>query len=281
MGNLRLMSHNIWNCDNNLPAWQAKGEDCSAQARMPGMVRVYRETGPDIIGLQEVSLLQADLLLRGLLDDGQRYAMLWGKFTPVIYRQDRLELVESEFYTYPEEMDGWDGEFNDVKSKSCSIAVFRDKQDGKLLVFATTHLWWKNNDPKAKNYQAGSDEARVYQLNMTMDRLEAYHEKYGCPVVLVGDLNSKYNSPVIQNALAREFEHAHNIAVEFADEDWGYHYCFGDGYKPYEPAPFEKAIDHILVKYAPAGFVRRFERYTPDYYLPLSDHSPVFADVVL
>jgi endonuclease/exonuclease/phosphatase family metal-dependent hydrolase len=248
---------------------------------MPGMVRVYRETGPDIIGLQEVSLLQADLLLRGLLDDGQRYAMLWGKFTPVIYRQDRLELVESEFYTYPEEMDGWDGEFNDVKSKSCSIAVFRDKQDGKLLVFATTHLWWKNNDPKAKNYQAGSDEARVYQLNMTMDRLEAYHEKYGCPVVLVGDLNSKYNSPVIQNALARDFEHAHNIAVEFADEDWGYHYCFGDGYKPYEPAPFEKAIDHILVKYAPAGFVRRFERYTPDYYLPLSDHSPVFADVVL
>ena len=281
MGNLRLMSHNIWNCDNNLPAWQAKGEDCSAQARMPGMVRVYRETGPDIIGLQEVSLLQADLLLRGLLDDGQRYAMLWGKFTPVIYRQDRLELVESEFYTYPEEMDGWDGEFNDVKSKSCSIAVFRDKQDGKLLVFATTHLWWKNNDPKAKNYQAGSDEARVYQLNMTMDRLEAYHEKYGCPVVLVGDLNSKYNSPVIQNALAREFEHAHNIAVEFADEDWGYHYCFGDGYKPYEPAPFEKAIDHILVKYAPAGFVRRFERYTPEYYMPLSDHSPVFADVVL
>ena len=281
MGKLRLMSHNIWNCDNNLPAWQAKGEDCSAQARMPGMVRVYRETSPDIIGLQEVSLLQADLLLRGLLDDGQRYAMLWGKFTPVIYRQDRLELVESEFYTYPEEMDGWDGEFNDVKSKSCSIAVFRDKQDGKLLVFATTHLWWKNNDPKAKNYQAGSDEARVYQLNMTMDRLEAYHEKYGCPVVLVGDLNSKYNSPVIQNALAREFEHAHNIAVEFADEDWGYHYCFGDGYKPYEPAPFEKAIDHILVKYAPAGFVRRFKRYTPDYYLPLSDHSPVFADVVL
>jgi endonuclease/exonuclease/phosphatase family metal-dependent hydrolase len=248
---------------------------------MPGMVRVYRETGPDIIGLQEVSLLQADLLLRGLLDDGQRYAMLWGKFTPVIYRQDRLELVESEFYTYPEEMDGWDGEFNDVKSKSCSIAVFRDKQDGKLLVFATTHLWWKNNDPKAKNYQAGSDEARVYQLNMTMDRLEAYHEKYGCPVVLVGDLNSKYNSPVIQNALARDFEHAHNIATEFADEDWGYHYCFGDGYKPYEPAPFEKAIDHILVKYAPAGFVRRFERYTPEYYLPLSDHSPVFADVVL
>ena len=40
-------------------------------------------------------------------------------------------------------------------------------------------------------------------------------------------------------------------------------------------------IDHILIKFAPVDFVRRFERYTPDYYLPLSDHSPVFADVVL
>lgn len=281
MGNLRLMSHNIWNCDRNQPGWEAQGLDCSAQVRMPGMVRVYRETNPDIIGLQEVSLLQADLLLRGLLDDGQRYAMLWGKYTPVIYRQDRLELVESDFIVYPEKMEGWDGEFNDVKSKACSIALFRDKQDGKLLIFATTHLWWKSSDPNDKNYLAGSDEAREYQLNMAIYRLEEYHNKYGCPVVLVGDLNADYNKPVIQNALARGFAHAHNIATEYADEEWGLHYCFPDGYRPYEPAPFEKAIDHILVKYAPADFVRRFERYTPEYYMPLSDHSPVFADVVL
>ena len=29
------------------------------------------------------------------------------------------------------------------------------------------------------------------------------------------------------------------------------------------------------------GFVRCFERFSPDYYLPLSDHSPVFVDVEL
>ena len=49
----------------------------------------------------------------------------------------------------------------------------------------------------------------------------------------------------------------------------------------YEKAPFEKSPDHIPVKYAAEDFVRRFERYTPDYYLPLSDHSSVFADVEL
>ena len=281
MGKLRLMSHNIWNCDHNFPAWQEKGQDCSAQVRMRGMVRVYRETNPDIIGLQEVSLLQADLLLRGLLDDGQRYAMLWGKYTPIIYRQDRLELVESDFLLYPEKMEGWEGAFNDAKSKACSVALFRDKQDGKLLIFATTHLWWKSSDPTVSHYQAGSDEARAYQLNMAMEKLETYHKKYGCPVVLVGDLNADYNKPVIQNALAKGYAHAHDVALDYADEERGLHYCYPDGFKPYKSAPFEKAIDHILVKYAPEGFVRRFERYTPEYYMPLSDHSPVFADVVL
>ena len=111
--------------------------------------------------------------------------------------------------------------------------------------------------------------------------LEKYHAAYNCPVVIAGDLNADYNKPAIKSALSRGFAHAHHIAVEYADQDWGYHYCFGDGYKPYVTTPFEQAIDHILVKYTPNDFILRFERYTPDYYLPLSDHSPVFADVIL
>lgn len=65
----------------------------------------------------------------------------------------------------------------------------------------------------------------------------------------------------------------HDAAVEFADETQGYHNCGGNGFK--------SAIDHILVRGAEDGFVRRFERFSPEYYLPLSDHSPVFVDVEL
>ena len=150
-----------------------------------------------------------------------------------------------------------------------------------MLVFMSTHLWWKSGDPASGEYQAGSDEARTYQLNLALDLAERFQAKYGCPVVLVGDLNADYTMPAVQSALARGYAHAHDIAAEYADSDWGYHYCFGDGYKPYVEASFEKGIDHILVRYAPEGFIRRFERYTPEYYLPLSDHSPVFADVRL
>lgn len=281
MGNLRIMSHNVWKCDRNLPQWEARGENCSAVTRAKGMVQVYIDTQPDIIGYQEMSAQMADEIIQGLAKQGQRYALLWGRDTPILYRQDRLELLDSDYLMYPTECPGWEGEFNNGGTKSWCLAVFRDKTDGRKLAFMTTHLWWKSSDPNSEHYQEGSDEARVYQLNMAMDRLEAFHTKYDCPVILVGDLNADYRKHVVQSALHRGYAHAHNLATEFADEDWGYHYCFGDGYKPYVPAPFEQAIDHILVKFAPADFVRRFQRYTPDYYLPLSDHSPVFVDVVL
>ena len=281
MGKLRIMTHNVWKCDNNSPEWELKGQDCSAAVRAKGIVRVYSETQPDIIGFQEMSCIMSEHIIRGLAEMGYRYALLWGKDTPILFRQDRLELLDSDFVIYPEEIHGWTGTFNNQDTKSWCIAVFRDKTDGRKLIVMSTHLWWKSGDPASKNYQEGSEEARTYQLNMAIERLEKFQSEYNCPVVLVGDLNADYNKPVIKSAMLRGYEHAYNIATDFADQDWGYHYCFGDGYKPYEKAPFEKAIDHIFVKFAPAGFVRRFERYTPEYYLPLSDHSPAFVDVVL
>ena len=112
MGNLRIMSHNVWKRDDNLPAWQEKGEDCSAAVRAKGMVRVYMETQPDIIGFQEMSCVMADEIIRGLAAQGQRYALLWGRDTPILYRQERLELLDSDFQMYPTAFPGWEGEFN-------------------------------------------------------------------------------------------------------------------------------------------------------------------------
>ena len=281
MGCLRMMSHNVWECDLNRPEWEAKGEDCSALCRAKGMVRVYTETRPDIIGCQEMSFIMADEIIRGLSAQGCRYALLWGRNTPILYRQDRLELLDSDFFTYPTSIPEWEGSFNNRGTKSFCVAVFRDKTDGKKLIFMSTHLWYRSSNPLSKSYQPGSEQARMYQLNLAMQRLEELHAQYECPAVLVGDLNASYTDRVIQGALERGYEHAHDVATDFADPDWGYHYCFGDGYKPYVEGPFEKAIDHILIKFAPKNFVRRFERYTPDYYLPLSDHSPVFSDVIL
>ena len=86
MAIIRLMSNNIWNCDANKPAWEAMGEDCSAKARMPGIARVYAETKPDVIGLQEASHTMVDLLVHELEKLGAEEKKL----------QDKLSLLEND-----------------------------------------------------------------------------------------------------------------------------------------------------------------------------------------
>jgi hypothetical protein len=44
---------------------------------------------------------------------------------------------------------------------------------------------------------------------------------------------------------------------------------------------FKKALDHIVISGEPEGAVKRFERYSPDYYFPISDHSMAFIDAEL
>lgn len=281
MAMLRLMSHNIWNCDGNKPAWEERGEDCSAEARMPGIARVYAETKPDVIGLQEASHKIVDVLMYELSKLGLHYAVHWTRFTSILYRPELFELVDSEYLCYPETFEGYEGSFNDVRSKSCNLAVFRVKESGRSFVFANTHLWWKNRNPIAKSYQPGSGEARAHQVRLAAALIDKYREKHQCPAVLLGDMNDTYNSPMMEAAHACGFAHARDIAVDYACEENGYHYCFPDGHRPYEPRPFVHAIDHILVKGFDKEAVRRFDRYTPDYYEPLSDHYPAYVDVEL
>ena len=282
---IRLMTHNIWNRDSNAEKWAEKGLDCSAAARVGGLLRVYREICPDIIGCQEASSMMADLLKQGFEADGIKYTLIWGRYTPIIYRQDKLELIDSEFGTYPEKINDFEGSFNDVKSKSWNLGVFRIKENGEIFIFVTTHLWWKKSPgdgiSHSGSYQEGSDEARESQVATVVAKIEEYRRRYCCPAVLVGDMNTGYDSKAMTYVRAQGFCHAHDIATDYAEEAVGYHYCFPDGHRPYVPGPFKSAIDHILVKGFAADAVRRFDRYIPDYYEPLSDHYPVYIDLLL
>ncbi len=282
MSTIRLMTHNIWNRDKNSPAWEEKGFDCSAEARVGGLLRVWRETSPDVIGCQEASALMADLVKEGM----PGYTLIWGRYTPILYRPDKLELVDSEFLTYPETIEGFEGKFNDARSKAYNIGVFRVKESGKCFIFATTHLWWKRSPtastpvPYPHNVLPHSDEAREYQIELLTNALDRFRAKYNCPAFLVGDLNTGYDSKAVQSAFGKGYRHAHDIATDFAEEAVGYHYCFPDGFKTvYSDRPFKTAIDHILVLGEGEGSVKRFERYSPEYYYPISDHSPAYVDV--
>ena len=70
MAKLRLMSNNIWCAESNVPGWAEKGEDCSAEHRSKGFLKVYKDTLPDVIGLQECTARLADFLMQRFKDDG-------------------------------------------------------------------------------------------------------------------------------------------------------------------------------------------------------------------
>ncbi len=276
MEKLRLMSNNIWWCDGNNEAWEALGADCSAKARAPGLVRLYKETMPDILGLQECSARMTQFLMTPMAEEGLPYAFLWGRNTPIVYRRDKFELVDSHVGVYPEEIPGLEGSFNDLQTKSWCIAVLRSKESGRLLIFASTHLWYKSDQK-----QPGSEKARLWQMDRLIDRLDRLQAQYGCGAVVVGDMNTWPTGLAVKTALARGFVHGHDVAADYADETQGMHYCYGDGFsaKPYEGG-FARSIDHILLRNV-KGTVRRFVRCFPDYYVPLSDHFPVWVDVEL
>ena len=138
-----------------------------------------------------------------------------------------------------------------------------------------------SSNPQWKHYQLGSDEARVYQLGLMMDKAEELSAKYNCPIVIVGDMNAWGGAPCVQNAYARGYSDAREIATEYADGGHGMHKCGEDGYAPYEPADPIRALDRVFIKNAPEGFVRRFDRFSEEYYMTLSDHLPVYIDVEL
>lgn len=286
-GTVRLMTHNVWNHDGNSPFWGEESEACSAPVRVKSLFRVYRETCPDVIGCQEASALMGDLLREGFCREPVDYTLIWGRYTPILYRADRLELIDSAFGTYPLSIEGFEGSFNDCQSKAWNIGVFRVKESGKCFIFATTHLWWKRSpkteaDIEANDCQVGSDEAREQQIRMLLARLGTFCEKYACPAVLVGDMNTGYRSGAMEAVRADGFRHAHDIATDYAEEAVGYHYCFHSGYETvYYDKPFEEAIDHIYVKGEKEGAVLRFERYSPSYYFTVSDHSPAYIDLEL
>ena len=284
MSKLRLMTQNQWNQTSNLPFWESIGMDCSSAVRSKGHVRVAKELMPDIIGGQEINIdMQQDFKFY-CMDENLPYTIIWGNMTPLIYRADKLELLDTEYIVYPEKIEGLPGEYNDVKSKAANLGVFRCKDDGKVFIFVTTHRWWMSEDVDKGDgsYREGSNAAREFQIKMLIDLAEKYQAKYdNCPIFVVGDLNTKYNTKVVQYALnERGFSHAHDIATDYACETNGMHDCYQKSYTPdWDPKPFTEAIDHILVKDLGDGVGRRFERYTPEYYLPLSDHAPAYIDV--
>lgn len=282
-----ILSNNLWNCDFNTPAWAEKGEDCSADARVDGLVKAYTAVLPDVLGFQEMSRYMEKLIMERMkylmLADGSavRYEMVTGGFTPILFRYDKLRLLESGHAVYPAAFPPFEGCFNDVDSKGYTFAVLEERTTGKRVIVFSTHLWWQSGNPEKAHYQAGSDQARAYQILLASKKADELIARYDCPAILMGDFNAALGSACLNAVLAEGWLEAHGLCTGERDDANGYHYCFGDGWRHDPPLPYEKAIDHLLIKHPGNTEITRFRRFTEPFFDRLSDHYPVYAEMKL
>lgn len=282
-----LMSNNQWKRDTNHPAWAQIGEDCSAECRVKGLVRAYRQALPHVIGLQEVSMHMTDLMMQEMrifqTENGEtiHYDLITGGDTPILYRNDLLMLLSSGFFRYEETIPGLEGSFNNGGTKSYTWGIFEEKETGKRFALMSTHLWWKSSRPESKRYQPHSNVARACQITLAIEEMEAVLKKFHCPGVIVGDFNAAMGSLCLDAVEKAGWVEAHEVTLGERDETKGHHPCSGDGFSRDEPGDFAHAIDHIIVQKNSSIRVEKYLRITEEWFDKISDHYPLYIDAVL
>ncbi len=208
-----------------------------------------------------------------------RYANV-GKYcnTPIFYRTDLWEEVESEAYLFY-----WQHRWPYTDTKSMAYGVFRSKDSGQLvLVIGTHYALMADGYTEYKNlgYTDAKEGAEWrYQDSLEiLKAVDALRAKYpGILTVVGGDLNAKPTEKAIQTlenhaVLSNAYEMA---SYENRTSGGSYHNTHGKA-----PSANGQPIDHIFVSEDVAD-VELHAILKESYVLMGSDHCPVIADISL
>lgn len=264
---LRLMSHNVW----GMYAPDVVG---GVFNRNDLMRDIYLEELPDAIGTQEFSkdirehrlpeMIAPAYLELDVSKDVESYGMK-NLFTPIFYRIETLEVLDSGFVLY-------DRAYNNQDSKGAVWAVFRHKATGEVFTLCNSHYWWKSGEEH--------DLARVGNSKVVLSLME----KLPKPFFVMGDLNCRVSSEAYQTLLKGGLTDVQTVAADTVDSNTHHAYPTlnkekGEFYGAPKPnGGYDKSIDHILVDGDHADGVKVFRILTHDNACNTSDHCPVYVD---
>lgn len=275
---LRFLTFNIWGDYFNNPV----------EEREKGVEATILNSRADVVALQEVTpnwyksqiFLNLEKSGYAVVRGDEAAALRRAAFTedlteehinhePVLYRKDRLKLLESGM------------EFFHLKlqtSKSVTWLVLEDRKSGRRFVAFGTHFWWQHN---------GKESNAIRELNARhiLWILADIRRKWGAdlPAILGGDLNSYVTSSDHAMLRSRGFLNAafnaetrsthcshHGNPVRGEDGKWR-----GSLQSP-ERDKAQYSIDHIY--YTKGIRALRHEIVTDQIALDVSDHSPVLVE---
>lgn len=253
------MTTNIWGDYFNNPA----------EARKDNMYKVYETYTPDIIGFQEV---EHTWYKSGMLEKLAKEYTLIGTsmcdnfvFVPLAFKKKyKLKANGFEYLDYTTDA-----------SKSITWAVL--SEEDKTFAVCNTHFWW----------MAGEEHDLVREKNAAQlaKLMKALAKRFDCPVFAFGDMNCRRSSGVF----AKVYPNAgilplYDEAVE--KDDVSSHH--GDPVKnpdgSFTGRKTDKdhtySIDHI-VGFGEGYKVLSYKIVEDQFALNATDHSPVYADIIL
>jgi endonuclease/exonuclease/phosphatase family metal-dependent hydrolase len=261
---LRLLSFNI-RYDNPGDApndWPARRD------RVAGVIRFHRA---DAAGLQEVLVgqlrdLEARLPGYAWVGVGRSDGVEAGEFSPIFYRTDRLELLESGTFWLSDTPEvagskGWDA----ALPRIVTWARFRHRVSDRSFVHFNTH------------FDHRGERARAESARLLRARIDGLGGE--APVALTGDLNAVPESTPLSTLLRCEEPSDCLRDGRVITEDPGYgpdgtYFGFA-----VEPGPGRR-IDYILVSRS-FGVLRHGHLAESEAGFYPSDHLPVFAELAL
>lgn len=250
---VKIMSYNVY---------VAGAGELSPENRTPLVVEKIRGRDPDSFGLQEadegwVSRLSAAFPDYERVGTGRNFDKS-GEASPVFYKKDKYELVDSGTFWLSETPDrpsrGWDAQLNRV----CSYAVLRDLKTGFIYAHFNAHL------------DHMGAVARFKSIDVIADRISRIC--VDIPAVLTGDFNAREGSRPYKRALETGMRDVKYLAENASSGETYHGYFGGEGGEP---------IDYIFVN----AFASDVESYIIDREkingVFASDHHPVISEITL
>ncbi|MBR7098148.1 MAG: hypothetical protein IKC59_01925 [Clostridia bacterium] len=226
---------------------------------------IYRLQGNDVIGQMEPLYAEA-------VPSTAEKAYNWN---PILYRTDRLELVDCghEVYTVGTEYNIEDGRRSHFRS--FTWAVLRVKETGKTVTVFNTHL-----DTARENQPA--------ECAQLWARIQTVYGSYGGALFLIGDYNCPIPGPGVNALKGYGFLNTYDLAVSRTDTCLGHQAPVFNAQKgQYVPSDeatttlaYANSVDHCMF-YGTAPTVLRFESSSLADMLSVSDHSPVYVSMKL
>jgi endonuclease/exonuclease/phosphatase family metal-dependent hydrolase len=234
-------------------------------------LRTIRSHEPDLLGCQEVLDIQAQFLRQSLPDygfvgTGRDDGKTRGEYSPILYRRDRFELLDSgQFWLSPTPervgVKGWDA----ALPRICTWAQLRLRESGQLIWYFNSH--WDHVGTTAR-----AESGRLIRQTI------AARVGPSVAVIVTGDFNSTEREPGYQALVAPSIDGSTLL----------------DAYRQVHPTrePQEatlhdfkgtligERIDHILLGPQFRAVRAEIERSHEGQVYP-SDHYPVIAELLL